>query len=103
MGPADFRGTEVAGDGKRIAGQTVSSEAVVFDLQSQKVQPARGIEPEGRVGQWTGDGKGLLVYSGTQWVTQVDRIDVATGNRTSLRKVEPREKAGFPVLYLQYA
>jgi eukaryotic-like serine/threonine-protein kinase len=103
LGPADFRGTAVAGDGKRIAGQTVSGEAVVFDLEAQKVQPVPGIAPEGRVGQWTGDGKALLVYSGTQWVTQVDRIEVTTGNRTSLQKVELREKAGSTLLYLQYA
>lgn len=103
LGSADFRGTVVASDGKRIAGQSVSGEAVVFDLETQKVQPVPGIEPEGRVGQWTEDGKALLVYSGTPWVTRVDRVEVATGKRTTLQKVELKEKSGSTVLYLQYA
>ena len=103
LGPADFRGTVVASDGKRIAGQNVSGEAMVFDLGTQKVQPVPGIEPEGRVGQWTEDGKALLVYSGTPWDTRVDRVEVATGKRTPLRKVELKEKAGSTLLYLQYA
>jgi Tol biopolymer transport system component len=103
LGPANFRGTAVASDGKRIAGQNVSGEALVFDLGTQKAQPVAGIGLEGRVGEWTEDGKALLVYSGTPWVTRVDRVEVATGNRTSLRKVELTEKAGSTVLYLQYA
>ncbi len=51
------------------------------------------------------DGKGasLEIYSGTPWVTRVDRVEVATGNRTTLRKVELTEKAGSTLLYLQHA
>jgi hypothetical protein len=103
LGPADFRGPEVAGDGKRIAGQNVSGQAVVFDVETQKVKAVPGIEPEGRVGQWTEDGQALLVYSGTPWETQVDRIEVATGKRTTLKEMELKEKAGSTILYLEYA
>ena len=103
LGPNDFRGTAVAGDGKRIAGHNVSGEAVVFDLETQKMQSVPAIEAGGRVGQWTEDGKALLVYSGNQWVTRVDRMEVASGNRTTLRKLELTEKAGSTLLYLQYA
>jgi hypothetical protein len=103
LGPADFRGTAVASDGKRIAGQNVSGEAVVFDLGTQKAQPVGGIGSEGRVGEWTEDGKALLVYSGTPWVTRVDRVEVLTGKRTPIQKVELNEKAGSTLLYLQYA
>jgi hypothetical protein len=36
VGPADFTGFAVAGDGKRIAGRNVSAQAVVFDQETQK-------------------------------------------------------------------
>ncbi len=103
LGPPDFRGTGVSNDGKRIAGQDVLGEAVVFDVETQKVQPVQGIEPAERVGRWTEDGKALLVYSGTPWETQVDRIEVGSGKRTTLKKLELKDKAGSTILYLQYA
>src|SRR5205807_924907 len=37
----------------------------------------------------------ILVYSGTQWVTRVDRMEVATGNRTMLRKVGTARESRF--------
>ena len=76
---------------------------MVFDVETQKVKAVPGIEPEGRVGQWTEDGQALLVYSGTPWETQVDRIEVATGKRTTLKEMELKEKAGSTILYLEYA
>ncbi len=102
LGPADFRGTAIAKNGKRIAGQNVSGEAVVLERETQKVQPVPGIGPLERVGHWTEDGQALLVYSGTPWETSVDRVEVATGKRTTLQKVELRQKAGSTILFLHY-
>jgi serine/threonine protein kinase len=88
---------------QRAADMRTDLQQLLFDLETQKEQPVPGIEPEGRVGQWTEDGKALLVYSGTPWETRVDRVEVTTGKRTPLQKVELKEKAGSTLLYLQYA
>ena len=94
LGPADFTGVAVASDGKRIAGWNAASDAVVFDRETQKLQVIPGVEPAEVVAQWTEDGQGLLVYSATPSEARVFRVEAATGKRTLLTTVEPREKAG---------
>ena len=94
LGPADFTGVAVAGDGKRVAGRNASAEAVVFDRETQKLQVIPGLEPGEVLAKWTEDGQALLVYSAAPWETRVYRVEAATGKRTLLQTVEPHEKAG---------
>jgi Tol biopolymer transport system component len=94
LGPTDFTGVAVASDGKRIAGRNSSGQAVVFDGETQKVQAIRGIEPQETLNKWTKDGQALLVSSGTHWEAWVYRVEVKTGKRTLLQKIEVDEKAG---------
>jgi Tol biopolymer transport system component len=94
LGPADFIGDAVANDGKRIAGHNDSGAALVFDRETQKVEPIPGIGPEDRLQSWTEDGQGVLVSADTLWEAKVYRVDVATGKRTLLQTVEPIDKAG---------
>ena len=104
LGPADFIGVAVAGDGKRIAGRKASGEAVVFDRETQKVLGIPGVEPQEMFQKWTEDGQALLVYSSTPWEARIYRVEVATGTRTLLQTVEPGEKAGSRLpLRLAYA
>lgn len=94
VGPADFTGVAVARDGQKIAGHNGSREAVVFDLQTQKVQLIRGIGPQDVIEKWTKDGQALLVTTATPWEAQIYRVEVASGKRSLLQKVELTEKAG---------
>ena len=94
LGPADFRGMAVAKDGKQIAGRNASGEVVVFDRETEKVQVVPGIGPQDDFDQWTEDGQALLMSSGTPMEAGIYRVEVATGTRTLLRRVELREKAG---------
>ena len=94
LGSADFAGVAVAKDGKRIAGRNASAEAVIFDLETQKLQVVPGIEPREALAKWMEDGQALLVYSATPWEARIYRVEVATGKRTLLQTVEPGEKAG---------
>jgi hypothetical protein len=103
LGPADFVGSSVSNDGKHIAGHNFLGEAVVFDLESQKVQPIPGIGPQEQVGRWAEDGQGVFVLSGTPWEAQVDRVEVATGKRTTVQKVNLSDKSGSTVLAIRYA
>jgi serine/threonine protein kinase/Tol biopolymer transport system component len=94
LGSADFIGSAVANDGKRIAGRNASAQPVVFDRETQKLQMIPGVEPKDQLAKWTEDGKGLLVVSATPWEARIYRVDMATGKRTLLQTVEPNEKAG---------
>jgi len=94
LGPPDFTGVAVAGDGKRIAGRNASAEAVVFDRETQKLQVIPDVEPMETLAKWTEDGQALLVYSTTPWEGRIYRVKAATGKRTLLQTVEPHEKAG---------
>jgi serine/threonine protein kinase/Tol biopolymer transport system component len=94
LGPADFLGAAVGKDGKQIAGHNGSGEAVVFNLDTQKLQPIPGVEPAERITKWTEDGEALLVSSETPWDAKMYRVDVATGKRTLLQTAEPSETAG---------
>jgi len=94
LGPADFRGTAVAKDGKQIVGRNDSGEVVVLDRETGKVRMVPGIGPQDDFDQWTEDGQALLVSSGTPMAAGLYRVDVATGKRTLLQTVELREKAG---------
>jgi len=94
MGPADFIGVAVSPDEKRIAGRHASGEAAVFDLETQKLQAVPGIEPSEALAKWTEDGNALLVYAAPPREAHIYRLDAATGMRTLLQTVEPRDKTG---------
>ena len=95
LGPADFIGVAVSGDGKRIAGRNASGEVAVFDREeTQKLLVIPGVGPEDTLDKWMDDGHSLLMYSATPWEARLYRFEVATGKRTLLQTVEPHEKAG---------
>jgi serine/threonine protein kinase/Tol biopolymer transport system component len=94
LGPADFTGVAVAKDGQKIAGRNGAGEAVVFNRETQKVQLIRGIGPQDIIEKWTKDGQALLVTTSTPWEAQMYRVEVESGKRTLLQKIELSEKAG---------
>jgi Tol biopolymer transport system component len=94
LGPTDFTGFAVANDGQNIAGRNGAGEAVVFNRETQKVQLIRGIGPQDRIEKWTKDGQALLVTTATPWDAQIYRVEVASGKKNLLQKVELSEKAG---------
>ena len=94
LGPPDFVGVAVAKDGQKIVGHNGSGEAVIFDRQTQKLQLIRGIGPQDVIEKWTKDGQALLVTTGTPWEAMMYRVEVPSGKRTLLQKLELSEKAG---------
>jgi serine/threonine protein kinase/Tol biopolymer transport system component len=94
VGPADLTGVAVAKDGQKIAGRNSAGEAVVFNRETKKVQLIPGIGPQDGIEKWTKDGQALLVTTSTPWEAQIYRVEVSTGKRNLLQKVELSEKAG---------
>lgn len=94
LGPADFKGVTVSGDGKKIAGRNGAGEAVVFDRETQNVRAISGIAPQDQLQKWTKDGTALLVNASTPREAHIYRVEVATGKKTLVQNLEPSEKAG---------
>jgi serine/threonine protein kinase/Tol biopolymer transport system component len=94
LGPADFTGIAVAKGGKKIAGRNGAGEAIVFDQDTQKMQPIPGIGPQDAFEAWTADGQALIVTTSTPWEAQIYRLEVTTGKKTLLQKLELTDKAG---------
>jgi serine/threonine protein kinase/Tol biopolymer transport system component len=94
LGPADFAGVAVAKDGQNIAGRNGAGEAVVFNRGTQKVQLIPGVGRQDLIEKWTKDGQALLVTTATPWQAQIFRVELPSGKRTLLQKVELSEKAG---------
>lgn len=103
LGPSDFIGAVVARDGKRIAGHNAAAEALVFNRDSQEFEVIPGFEPHEEYSKWTEDGRGLITYSSTPSSARIYRIDVATGQRTTLQTIDPAEKAGLTMTPIRIA
>jgi Tol biopolymer transport system component len=104
IGPADFAGIAVAKDGRKIAGRNGAGEAVVFDKDTQKIHPIPGLGPQDFFDTWSRDGEALLVTTSTPWDAQMYKVEVASGKKTLLQKLELSEKAGSTFrLRLYYA
>ena len=94
LGPPDFTGIAVAKGGRKIAGRNSVGDAVVFDKDTQKTHSIPGLGPQDLFDAWTRDGEALLVTTSTLWDAQVYRVEVASGKKSLLQKLELSEKAG---------
>ena len=94
VGPVGFQGSAVTSDRNRIAGRDAAGEAVVFDKETQKMQPIPEISPEESILKWSDDGQAVLVARSTPWHAEVSRVEVSTGKRTVLEKMELSDRAG---------
>jgi eukaryotic-like serine/threonine-protein kinase len=102
VGPPGFLGFAVAGDGKRIAGINTADQAVIFDTDKPDLRKVPGLESDEQPGLgpdlngevWSSDGKALILAKATLFGAEIFRLDVETGKRAVLKKMELSEKAG---------
>jgi eukaryotic-like serine/threonine-protein kinase len=105
FGPPGFLGFAVASDGNRIAGINEAAEAVIFDTDKQNVRKVPGLESDEQPGLgadlngeiWSSDGKALILTKSTLFGAEIFRVDVETGKRTVLKRMELSDKAGTVV------
>ena len=92
----------MAGDGKRIVGINEAAEAVIFDTEKLTVSKVPGLEPDEqpRMGPdlngaaWSNDGKALILVKASLFGAEIFRVDIESGKKTMLKKMELSEKAG---------
>ena len=85
-------------DGQTILGVDQAQTWRWYALTRGAPRTALGLtaedSPSSIVG-WSADGRGLFVRSGTDLPARIDRIDVATGRRTLLAEIGPRDRTGL--------
>jgi Tol biopolymer transport system component len=94
LGPEAWSAIAISRDGKRIAGLLLSGEKILYDVSTQQAHSIIGIEPREAVLRWTEDGQALLVNSATIADARIFRVEVATGKRSLLRRLELYDAAG---------
>jgi eukaryotic-like serine/threonine-protein kinase len=84
----------VSPDGKRVVG-TDEHGPVVYVVETGAREPIRGLQSDDAPVQWTADGGALLVAhgGGLPWV--VERLDLATGQRTPAATIRAHDPAGL--------
>jgi dipeptidyl aminopeptidase/acylaminoacyl peptidase len=95
VGPAGISSVRVSvsPDGQTIAASSPNG-AILFSSDGTQLPPCRGTELNDRPIQWSADGRSLYVIRVGRLVTQIFRIELATGRRTMLYELAARDPAG---------
>jgi hypothetical protein len=64
------------------------------------VSPARGLTPTDVPLRWSADSQSVVVTTQARIPALVERVNVATGARTSLREIAPPDRAGLTMVLL---
>ncbi len=84
----------VSPDGAYLAARDASSHVLLVPLDGSPPKPLPWVSPDDAMVRWTPDGQALLVYLRNEMPSRLDRIDVKTGRRTTLRVLAPPDPAG---------
>jgi hypothetical protein len=82
-------------DGKWIDSQQGGDAGTLFPTDgSLRPRQVPGFEPGDVVIRWSGDGNGLFVFKRNELPARVDRLEIATGERTPWHELMPADPAG---------
>jgi hypothetical protein len=86
----------IAPDGRHALATTPDGTVVLVDFASQRTQPV-AITDATDIAGWSSDGQSLYVY-GRTLPSRLERVDLASGQRTLLRELGPPDRAGLMLL-----
>ena len=88
--PEGVGGLLASPDGTRIVARDVDGQRKWFPIDGSAPEPFRSIDPADLILRFTADGRGLLVRRpGADGVSQISRLDLATGVRAPVRQIAP--------------
>jgi Tol biopolymer transport system component len=88
-------GIVLSPDGKFVATRGPDQKVYLFPVEGGEPKLVPGMLPAEFATAWSGDGHSLFVMARGQVPAQVFRVDVATGQRTLWKTVEPADAAGI--------
>ena len=81
-------------DGKKLALHMGGGQGFILPLDGGPRTPLKGLEPEDRLDQWSGDGRYLFVSRPRELPGKVFRIEIETGRRELWKDLMPPDPAG---------
>ena len=85
-------------DGKFVAARGPDQRIYLFPTEGGEPKVIAGVQPGEFPTSWSSDGRSLFVITRGQIPAQVFRVDVATGQRTFWRSLEPADAAGIDTI-----
>jgi Tol biopolymer transport system component len=86
--------TSVSPDSRRVAVTMTYQTPEIYPIDGGEPRPVPGALPGDQPCLWSADGRTLFVWVRTPPDARVDRIDLATGERTTWKTLRPADRAG---------
>lgn len=85
----------VSPDGKWVATLSASGAARLIPFEGGEAKPLPWLDARDYLLRWSSDGRGLFVARPEAAPPRLERVDVDTGKRTVVAKLDPADKAGL--------
>jgi len=85
----------ISPDGTRVVGTDEQERSMIYPVKGGAPQPIQNLKDDDVVVQWTADGRGLLVAHGNGLPWVVERMDLASGQRTPATTIRAHDPAGL--------
>ena len=91
-------GVVLSRDGRFVADRGPDQKVYLFPVDGGDPKLIPGLQPGEFPSAWTGDSRSLFVFGRGQVPAQVFHVDIATGQRTFWKSVEPADSAGIDTI-----
>jgi Tol biopolymer transport system component/predicted Ser/Thr protein kinase len=91
-------GVVLSQDGEYVADFGPDRKVYVFPVAGGEAKAVPGMQPDEVPTGWSSDGRALFVLARGEVPAQVYRVDLATGQRTFWKSVEPADAAGIDTI-----
>jgi Tol biopolymer transport system component len=85
-------------DGRFVAARGPDDKVYLFPVAEGEPKLVAGVQAGEFPTSWSADGRSIYVIARGQIPAQVFRVDVATGQRTAWRSLEPADSAGIDTI-----
>jgi eukaryotic-like serine/threonine-protein kinase len=92
------RSNVLSPDGRFVAARGPDDKVYLFPVAESEPKLLAGVQPGEFPTSWSADGRSIYVIARGQIPAQVFRVDVATGQRTAWRSLEPADAAGIDTI-----
>jgi Tol biopolymer transport system component/predicted Ser/Thr protein kinase len=91
-------GVSLSWDGRFVSDRGPDQKAYLFSVEGGEPKLLPGVLPGEVTTAWSGDGRSIFVLARGQVPAQVYRVDIATGQRTFWKSIEPADSAGIDTI-----
>lgn len=95
MTPEGARDGLLSADGKLVLARGPEGKYFIYAMAGGEPRPVPVLTPDDILVRWSADGRSALVYRRGEIPYRVERVDLASGNRTLFREFAPADRTGL--------